>query len=181
MPKLVLHHRFPARISRRTYSLITVVDPEGRPKILTVKPGNEKSNWLHSEWGYDKGGRKVMLTSVALTSERESAGCLFLKQAYESEGFHKGWTQWESYVDSQYRFDVVLENGKQMKVNRDRPVFKGHFPANLLPKQVQRMAENASVTRKGPMWEPEEGIVHPADAKTKRREGDLEKVAKATA
>lgn len=171
MAKLPLNQRFPARISRRTYALVTVVDPEGRPKILTVKPGNEKNNWLHSEWGHDKGGRKVLLRSVDLTSEREAAGALFLKQAYDDEGFAEGWAQWESYVDSQYRFDVVLDDGKTVKVNRDRAVFKGHFPSTLLPKRVQQMQENAKVTRKGPMWEPDESIVHPADVKPKSRTG----------
>lgn len=174
--RLLINKRFPARITRTSYALVSVVDPQGRPKILTVKPGNEKGNWLRSEWGHDGAGRKVKLVSVDLTTEREQAGALFLEQAYDEEHWPEGKAQWSSYVKAQYTHTVQTESGP-VELWRERCAFKGHFPPHLLPKRVQIMQANAKVTKKGPMWEADETVRHPDDAENEehRKNVDAEK------
>ncbi len=189
MARQVLNQSFPSRLTRNSYATISVVDPEGRPKILTVKPGGDKPNWLRCEWAKDHGGRAVELVSVDLTTEREQAGCVFLRDAYIDEGWAAGWVLWESYVDEQYFRKVANDDGKVLKIRRERPADRGHFPPNLLPKKVQAMATNAVVTRRGPRWEAPNGAEHPADVKkaADRKAIDVDKVrlqaeiAKATA
>lgn len=153
MPRLIINQPFPARLDTNSYAPISVVDPQGRPKILRVAPGSERRNWLRCEWARDGGGRAVALISVDLTTERERAGCMFMQHAYEAEGFAEGWEKWQAYVRSQYYIERVGEGGKTVLVRRERPAYRGHFPRTWLPKKVLEMQASADTTRKGVRFE----------------------------
>jgi hypothetical protein len=149
MPRIIINQPFPARLAQNSYATISVVDPEGRPKILRVAPGAEALPWIRPEWGRDSGNRKVQLISVDLTTEREQAGCMFMQHAYEQEGFTEGWEQWQAYVKSQYMVTIEDDKGGTTEVRRERPAYRGHFPREWLPKRVLEMQASAENTRKG--------------------------------
>lgn len=170
MGKLVMMKAFPARLTRASYSLVPVVDPAGRVKTLKVRPGGEPQNWLKCEWQRDGAGRAVLLVSVDLTYEREQAGCLFLKEAYEAEKWPEGWAAFEDYLDRQ--FYVTTVEGKRL---RHKPKDIGPFPTEYLPKAVQKMV--AAEKPKKAEWQPKAPLVHPDDERDAsfREKVDLEK------
>jgi hypothetical protein len=160
--KQVLNAAFGARLDPNSYTVISVVDRYGQPRAMRVKPGSEKALWFDHVWRSDAAGRKVMLQSTDLKAEREAEGCLFLKDAYEAEHWPEGWKLWQEYLHAQH-WD------EKNRCQRHRPVARGAFPPELLPKSVLAMQGDAAERLK-PVWEAPEGAQHPADAQTAREE-----------
>ena len=164
MSVLEINKRFPERPDRRDYVVVVAVTPHGEIKELRIKPGSDKATWVLPQWEKDSVGRHKKLAAVHLVAERTNAGCFWLKQAYSEEKFPEGWAQYEKYLASRYDEVIQLEEGGTRTVRRARPVNKGHFPKELLPKRVLKLrAAYDGAIEKGEKWSPEEVVIHPAD------------------
>lgn len=161
MARQIVNHNFSSRLARSSCALIPVITPQGNVKHLRVTPSVEPTTWLLCEWHTDK-GRKVALKSVELTSEREAAGAVFLRDAYIAEGWPEGWKAYEEYLAACYEREVG--DGKRVRVMRSREDL--HFPDDLLPRAVATRIASNEQRRKDIVWTPPKGLKRP-DAKVK--------------
>lgn len=162
MARQQIDYRFTSRLGRHEFVIVPVITPQGNIKHLRVRPDVEPANWLIVEWAKDK-TRKVGVKSVELTSERQEAGAVFLKDAYIAEKWPEGWEEYERYLRRCYQRVVEDDKGRR-EVPLNRSVDHLHFPENLLPKAVKRRASDHAKRQAINEYEPTQGLVHPADA-----------------
>ena len=155
MPKLLINQQFPGLLTRRDYALLTVVDGDGRVSTKKINPGKEHRDWFMPEWGHDQETKRInLLHSVSLTSMREAAGCTFLQQDYEAEGWLDGWKAYQSYLDHQFYVEVRDRSGNMVKQRRNKPLDVAPFPDHLLPKSV--LERRARAKKEVKAWVPPE-------------------------
>ena len=176
MGKQQLNMAFTERMGRFQYAIVPVITPEGNIKHLKVKPDLVPEQWLVCEWNVQK-GRRVALLSVSLTSEREAAGAVFLKDAYMAERWPEGWATYERYIKACYQRTTFDENGQEQTQRLSRSRDDLHFPARLLPKAVAERLSVVKVRKDATEWKDDETLVHPADraALEERASIDMEK------
>jgi hypothetical protein len=161
MARQIVNHNFGSRLARSSCALIPVITPHGTIKHLRVTPSVEPSVWLLCEWITDK-GRRVSLKSVELTSEREAAGAVFLRDAYMAEEWPEGWAAYEGYLAACYERET--QNGR-VRVMRSREDL--HFPDGLLPRAVQERIDGLEKRKGSTEWKPPAGLVRPAPREDK--------------
>jgi hypothetical protein len=152
MGKQIVNHNFASRVARSSCAVIPVITPEGNVKQLRVTPSVEPKHWLLCEW-LEVQGRKVALQSVSLTTERERAGAMFLRDAYLAEEWPEGWAAYEEYLRACYE----REGG----VRVIRPRDDLHFPAELLPRIVAAKIAAIKVRKETTEWKPPTNLVRP--------------------
>ena len=160
MGKQLVNHNFASRVARSSCAVIPVITPQGNVKDLRVTPSVEPKNWLVCEWA-EQQGRKVALLSVSLTTEREQAGAVFLRDAYLAEGWPEGWKAYESYLKACYE----REGAGGSRVTMVRPREDLHFPADLLPRAVAERIAGLEKRKAEIEWKPPAGLVRPSDRK----------------
>lgn len=165
MARQELNYTFPERLGRHEFAIVPVITPQGNIKHLKIRPDVQPEIWLIMEWGKDGAGRLRQLKSVELTTERVKAGAVFLKDAYEAEGWPEGWAQYERYLKACYTRSAVDKDGKPVVVQLNRSVDHLHFPARLLPKAVAERLATLEQRREATEWKPDESIAHPDEAK----------------
>lgn len=165
MGRQIINHNFSARLARSSCALIPVITPQGNIKHLRVTPSVEPKNWLQCEWVTEQ-NRKTRLTSVMLTTERENAGAMFLRDAYLAEGWPEGWEAYEAYLKACY--GRVVPDGedadgkpktKTVMVIRSRDDL--HFPDDLLPRAVAERISGNERRREQIEWTPPKELKRP--------------------